>query len=553
MHCPHCGQSIPDSATFCDYCGKSITRAPQGSGSAPQRTRRIVRLVAISVAVLLLVSASIAAWLTHGFGLFDGGIKKIERMDTLVRSSLTPETLAGASQDQQVALVKQTLDEAYEQGLIQEGYYFDSEVQMYNFVYANGAIGGIDLRVYDDEYFNGAAPEPPAIALHAALVPLAYAANADGIQPNMLVLDAFEKKRDPTYDASKEYWEGIGFRVILDKDVTVDDFSRFAVYDVVLISAHGTLCDRHPAICLKETANGELDQKYCKALENKRIARVYSGIGFEFKYYILPAYFGKHGSSGSLDGTIVFSESCDFLGTFDLDMISVFQGDQNIWYDREIKTEFPNAMLSAGAKSVQGFVNSVSASYCISLISRELTDMRDGFSLSQSLTFAQEHYGNDDSAYHDTDWPARAFCFGDYDATLGRPMPGTELQNGMVVYRGTIEVVTVRERLEQVGADNSNYAIFGPTAIDHEYVILVLDEPAVAKGRSDGPDSEISRDVASVCLGNDWKSLTDVDIWREYDGKQVYIALSGGSFPSDVSRVLSDVYMDKAIIMRVID
>ncbi|MBQ6454373.1 MAG: zinc ribbon domain-containing protein [Coriobacteriales bacterium] len=558
MYCPHCGKSIPDSATFCGHCGKSITRAPQNPGPAPQRTRRVVRLLAVAVAVLLLAGVGVTAWLTHGFGLFDGGIKKIERMDTLVRSSLTPEAMSAASQDQQVALVQQTLDEAYAQGLIQDGYYFDPEVQMYNFVYANGAIGGVDLRVYDDESFNGGAAigtvavVPAVLAPDAALIPQAQALNADGIRPNMLVLDAFGSKRDSTYDTYKQYWEGLGFEVILDKDVTVDDFTRFPVYDVVLISMHGTMCHRHPALCLRQESSGDLDKKYKKELDEQRIARIYcNGYFAAPRYYVLPAFFGERSSSGSLDGTMVFSESCDFLGSHDI--IGWFTGDQALGGDRDLKTEFPDAMLGAGAKSVQGFVNSVSASYCISLITYELYDLRDGFMLYQALTFAQEHYGSDDSQYHDTDWPARAFAYGDTDASLGRPVPGTKLQNGTVVYAGTIEVVTVSKRLEEVGAGDSGYTIFGPTALDHEYAILVLDEPAKATGWSYGPYADITRDVSSICLGNDWGSLTSVDLWREFDGKHVYIALGDGSFPSDVSGILYDVYMGKGIIMRVID
>ena len=251
-----------------------------------------------------------------------------------------------------------------------------------------------------------------------------------------------------------------------------------------------------PLSYLDSHSSGDLDKKYKKELDEQRIARIYcNGYFAAPRYYVLPAFFGERSSSGSLDGTMVFSESCDFLGSHDI--IGWFTGDQALGGDRDLKTEFPDAMLGAGAKSVQGFVNSVSASYCISLITYELYDLRDGFMLYQALTFAQEHYGSDDSQYHDTDWPARAFAYGDTDASLGRPVPGTKLQNGTVVYAGTIEVVTVSKRLEEVGAGDSGYTIFGPTALDHEYAILVLDEPAKATGWSYGPYADITRDVSS--------------------------------------------------------
>ena len=60
--CPHCGSQLPEGATFCGSCGKSVTGAPSAAqatpnnngGFAPTLTKRdLVMTIILSVVTLL--------------------------------------------------------------------------------------------------------------------------------------------------------------------------------------------------------------------------------------------------------------------------------------------------------------------------------------------------------------------------------------------------------------------------------------------------------------------------------------------------------------------
>ncbi|MDO4181996.1 MAG: VWA domain-containing protein [Coriobacteriia bacterium] len=337
-----------------------------------------------------------------------------QQMDDLLSSRLSTTEFANADASNRVRMAQEALDEAFGAGLIAGKAEYNEDVQMFSFTYADGTLGGIDLseRTEDEDMpFNdlsSSGAQMLADVVSGFSQPTLPASYHEG-DATALVLLAFEDSRRPIYNSLEQRWDSIGLNTDVNTDVTVEDLQNIGAYDVVLFSMHGTTYSSQntPVMCLREECTSEKDSKYQTYLRNESIARVWSGNWFVYNYFVLPKFFENLGS-GALKDTVVFSETCDFLGR------AKFSAPDK---------SFPNAFLKVGAAAVCGFYESVSARYSLCISVNMVEDMLEGQSIQVALVGEQTSYGAEDPWFKDDpsnlyDYPAKAFCYGNTSAKL---------------------------------------------------------------------------------------------------------------------------------------
>lgn len=58
--CPHCGNKIPNNATFCDKCGKPVTNSqPKVPGNMPSNNHKNLFLTLIIIALIVVIGAGV--------------------------------------------------------------------------------------------------------------------------------------------------------------------------------------------------------------------------------------------------------------------------------------------------------------------------------------------------------------------------------------------------------------------------------------------------------------------------------------------------------------
>ena len=309
---------------------------------------------------------------------------EMAQADAALDQLLDSGSYAAMTVDERQAAAQARLDQLAGEGLVQPGSIrYDEENGMLSFAYDCGVLGGVLLTDWEDEPFVDLPLEMPEG------LPGPLDAEND-VRPlgNAIVYYAFDdtvnSTRYPNYLTMQEAWNGWGLSTTLDTDVTVADLRHMDDYDPCIISTHGAYYTyttgwlfkqvrTSPVLLLREESSFWDDLRYGFDLLTHRVIKVNGN------YCITPDFFSAAYRGGQLNGTMVFSETCEFFG------------GNNI-----LDLSMSNALLDAGARAVVGFVNNVYAVYSRSMLWGTVNQLIMGKNILQAVDAAAATYGPDD-------------------------------------------------------------------------------------------------------------------------------------------------------------
>ena len=309
---------------------------------------------------------------------------EMAQADAALDQLLDSGSYAAMTVDERQAAAQAQLDRLAGEGLVQPGSIrYDEENGMLSFAYDCGVLGGVLLTDWEDEPFVDLPLEMPEG------LPGPLDAEND-VRPlgNAIIYYAFDdtvnSTRYPNYLTMQEAWNGWGLSTTLDTDVTVADLRHMDDYDLCIISTHGAYYTyttgwlfkqvrTAPVLLLREESSFWDDLRYGFDLLTHRVIKVNGN------YCITPDFFSAAYRGGQLNGTMVFSETCEFFG------------GNNI-----LDLSMSNALLDAGARAVVGFVNNVYAVYSRSMLWGTVNQLIMGKNILQAVDAAAATYGPDD-------------------------------------------------------------------------------------------------------------------------------------------------------------
>lgn len=309
---------------------------------------------------------------------------EMAQADAALDQLLDSGSYAAMTVDERQAAAQARLDQLAGEGLVQPGSIrYDEENGMLSFAYDCGVLGGVLLTDWEDEPFVDLPLEMPEG------LPGPLDAEND-VRPlgNAIIYYAFDdtvnSTRYPNYLTMQEAWNGWGLSTTLDTDVTVADLRHMDDYDLCIISTHGAYYTyttgwlfkqvrTAPVLLLREESSFWDDLRYGFDLLTHRVIKVNGN------YCITPDFFSAAYRGGQLNGTMVFSETCEFFG------------GNNI-----LDLSMSNALLDAGARAVVGFVNNVYAVYSRSMLWGTVNQLIMGKNILQAVDAAAATYGPDD-------------------------------------------------------------------------------------------------------------------------------------------------------------
>ncbi len=309
---------------------------------------------------------------------------EMAQADAALDQLLDSGSYAAMTVDERQAAAQAQLDRLAGEGLVQPGSIrYDEENGMLSFAYDCGVLGGVLLTDWEDEPFVDLPLEMPEG------LPGPLDAEND-VRPlgNAIIYYAFDdtvnSTRYPNYLTMQEAWNGWGLSTTLDTDVTVADLRHIDDYDLCIISTHGAYYTyttgwlfkqvrTSPVLLLREESSFWDDLRYGFDLLTHRVIKVNGN------YCITPDFFSAAYRGGQLNGTMVFSETCEFFG------------GNNI-----LDLSMSNALLDAGARAVVGFVNNVYAVYSRSMLWGTVNQLIMGKNILQAVDAAAATYGPDD-------------------------------------------------------------------------------------------------------------------------------------------------------------
>ena len=309
---------------------------------------------------------------------------EMAQADAALDQLLDSGSYAAMTVDERQAAAQARLDQLAGEGLVQPGSIrYDEENGILSFAYDCGVLGGVLLTDWEDEPFVDLPLEMPEG------LPGPLDAEND-VRPlgNAIIYYAFDdtvnSTRYPNYLTMQEAWNGWGLSTTLDTDVTVADLRHMDDYDLCIISTHGAYYTyttgwlfkqvrTSPVLLLREESSFWDDLRYGFDLLTHRVIKVNGN------YCITPDFFSAAYRGGQLNGTMVFSETCEFFG------------GNNI-----LDLSMSNALLDAGARAVVGFVNNVYAVYSRSMLWGTVNQLIMGKNILQAVDAAAATYGPDD-------------------------------------------------------------------------------------------------------------------------------------------------------------
>lgn len=338
---------------------------------------------------------------------------EMAQADAALDQLLDSGSYAAMTVDERQAAAQAQLDQLASQGLVQSGSIrYDEENGMLSFTYDCGVLGGVLLTGWEDEPFVDLPLEMPAG------LPGPLDAQND-VRPlgNAIIYYAFDdtvnSSRYPSYLTMQEAWNGWGLSTTLDTDVTVADLRHMDDYDLCILSTHGAYYTyttgwlfkqvrTAPVLLLREESSFWDDLRYGFDLLTHRVIKVNGN------YCVTPDFFSAAYRDGQLEGTMVFSETCEFFG------------GSNI-----LDLSMSNALLDAGARAVVGFVNNVYAVYSRNMLWGTVNQLIMGQNILQAVDAAAATYGPDDIYWYLSQggtkphrYAAFALVHGDDTATL---------------------------------------------------------------------------------------------------------------------------------------
>ena len=329
---------------------------------------------AVCAFALVLTLAGPAAFAANeatpaGTELTQAQAAEMAQADAALDQLLDSGSYAAMTVEERQAAAQAQLDQLAGEGLVQSGSIrYDEENGMLSFAYDCGVLGGVLLTDWEDEPFVDLPLEMPEG------LPGPLDAEND-VRPlgNAIV-----------YYAMQEAWNGWGLSTTLDTDVTVADLRHMDDYDLCIFSTHGAYYTyttgwlfkqvrTAPVLLLREESSFWDDLRYGFDLLTHRVIKVNGN------YCITPDFFSAAYRGGQLNGTMVFSETCEFFG------------GNNI-----LDLSMSNALLDAGARAVVGFVNNVYAVYSRSMLWGTVNQLIMGKNILQAVDAAAATYGPDD-------------------------------------------------------------------------------------------------------------------------------------------------------------
>lgn len=315
------------------------------------------------------------------------------------------------------------VNELADSGLIlPRSIFVDEENGMVSFEYTCGVLGGI---LVDEPEEENAAISPAAMP-DVNLQEMSNAAKGD--HGTAMIYYAFDNtvnsSRYPYYSYMKGFWTAMGLTTRINTKVTVSDLRWMDRYDLCILSAHGAYYTytrgwlwKHtrtePIILLTEETSFAQDLAYGLDLLTHRVIKING------RYCVTPSFFKNAYRFGQLKDTIIFSETCEFLGV-----------------DNSIDTSMADALIAGGAKGVIGYVNNVYTVYSRSMLWDTVNHLILGQTLEASLQHASDTYGANDLIWYTSQGGKRPHAaaaypllFGDFGATLDvTPSESTEQQ-----------------------------------------------------------------------------------------------------------------------------
>ena len=331
---------------------------------------------------------------------------QMQQADAAVAALTESETYEEMSRAQRLDAALEQVQQLAVQGLVQpRSVYVDEENGMVSFAYTCGAWGGVLVEDPDEDNASPAAFGMPTANLQEML-------NApDTNVGRAMIYYAFDNtvnsSRYPYYSYMKSFWNAMGLHTRIDTSVTVADLRGMGDYDLCILSAHGSYYTyasglffrqvrTEPVILLTEESSLWRDLSYGIDLLTHRVIKI-NGL-----YCITPAFFRAAYRSGQLDGTILYSETCEFLGV-----------------DGSVDTSIADALLAGGASAVVGYVNNVYTVYSRSMLWDTVNHLILGQTLEQSLQHAMDTYGSDDLVWYNAQGGRRPHAQAAYARLFG--------------------------------------------------------------------------------------------------------------------------------------
>ena len=438
-----------------------------------QRHRFLCAVCAL--ALILTAVLAPAAWAAEGTAeaqeeakttLTADDAARMQQADAAVTALTDSEEYEQMTRDQRRTAALEELDALARKGLVRRGSIrTDEENGIVSFTYSCGVLGGILLTSADelDEMTLGSgenglrAPRGIAEGSACAAMPLTedvrqaaiarQAARQDdeNALPDTIgraaIYYAFDNtvnsSRFPYYSYMQGFWEGMGIRTTMNTKVTLADLRRMDRYDLCILSAHGayytyscgTLWKRtrtEPIILLTEESTLYKDIIYSFDLLSHRVIKM-NGL-----YCVTADFFRNAYRSGQLSNTIVYSETCEFLGI-----------------TGSVDESMAEALLAGGARAVLGYVNNVYTVYSRSMLWDTINHLGMGMTIGQAVTHAKDTYGENDILWYTSQGGRRPHAAAAYLVLYGDPNAGFDVPEGYSVAQRADEI-TVQDILEDV-------------------------------------------------------------------------------------------------------
>ena len=371
------------------------------------------RILCALCAVMLLVSTAFpAAAFAEQPGetaapaaetLSSADVREMQQTDAAVTALTGSDAYAAMDPDQRQQAAVAELFALVQEGLVSAGsIHLDAENKLVSFSYPCGVLGGIWLEDPMDEDLDAENAVDPSVELQ--LPPdlgaeMQYSRSSihhenqmDGPFGKATIYYAFDNtinsSRYPYYSYMKGFWSALGLDTRLDTTVTISDLKKMGQYDLCILSAHGAYYTHRygllwrrtttePVILLTEEATPYRDLKYGIDLLSHRIIKV-NGL-----YAVTPDFFRSAYFFSPMDGTIVLSETCEFGGV-----------------DGSPDSAMGDALLSAGASVVLGYVNNVYTVYSRSILWDTVNQLILGYPIESALSHAKATYGDNDLVWY---------------------------------------------------------------------------------------------------------------------------------------------------------
>ena len=348
---------------------------------------------------------------------------QMQLADDAVTALTESDEFAELDRSERLRAALDQVNELADSGLIlPRSIFVDEENGMVSFEYTCGVLGGI---LVDEPEEENAAISPTAMP-DVNLQEMSNAAKGD--HGTAMIYYAFDNtvnsSRYPYYSYMKGFWTAMGLTTRIDTKVTVSNLRWMNRYDLCILSAHGAYYTytrgwlwKHtrtePIILLTEETSFAQDLAYGLDLLTHRVIKING------RYCVTPSFFKNAYRFGQLKDTIIFSETCEFLGV-----------------DNSIDTSMADALIAGGAKGVIGYVNNVYTVYSRSMLWDTVNHLILGQTLEASLQHASDTYGANDLIWYTSQGGKRPHAaaaypllFGDFGATLDvTPSESTEQQ-----------------------------------------------------------------------------------------------------------------------------